>query len=67
MAAGKGSRIKSVFNESEPIKPLIRYNGKRLIEYVMDSISGLSFDNFLLLPLIIFNKSFIDRSLTFQY
>lgn len=44
MAAGKGARISSVLNEDEPIKPMIRYNGQRLIEHVIKSTSTLPFD-----------------------
>src|SRR3989338_552087 len=44
MAAGRCSRLNSIYTEEEPIKPLIKYKGKTLFEHVTDSLKSLPFD-----------------------
>ena len=41
LAGGKGSRVKHLLNEDEPVKAMIKAGNKRLIDLVLDSLEGV--------------------------
>ena len=42
LAAGEGSRVKEVLTADEPIKPLIKVNGRALIEHSLSYVLGVT-------------------------